>query len=375
MTIPIALLMVAAQAVSGAQSKSPGTPVLQVGVFSYGPDGKPQAAAYETTLATESLQYIAGCMIGGGNRPVPDRATDAWRVSGKVERMTDDEAVVRVDWQRIRSAGVATTAPGGSIQLTLHPGDRVPLDSATPDPTGGCGARTVGFEARFEPRPGWIIGPNGPLTESPAVTIMRQGMSGGGGSVSGSGSGVGAGAGASGGAGTGSVSGAGRAGSVSGSGGGVGGRGRADHAPNADSPVDVSSRTFELFLVRTDTSHPENPDYNLQGLILQKVTTADFAFTPFTIDSSAGPLNVQITGSLAMTDDAVPQLVFRTTRTVRYSSAGPAREATGGVSGSSTTRNPMPGPGDVLSFELPPIRVPNSSATVPDQYSVRVRIR
>ena len=32
-------------------------------------------------------------------------------------------------------------------------------------------------------------------------------------------------------------------------------------------------------------------------------------------------------------------------------------------------------PDDVLSFELPPIRLPNGSGTVPEQYSVRVRIR
>jgi hypothetical protein len=36
----------------------------------------------------------------------------------------------------------------------------------------------------------------------------------------------------------------------------------------------------------------------MQGLILQNVKgTADFAFSPFTIDTSAGSLNVQITGS------------------------------------------------------------------------------
>ena len=148
-------------------------PVLQVGVFSYGPDGKEQAAAYATTLDSESFQYIAGCEIGGGNRPVPDRATDAWRLSGKVETLTAAEAVVRIDWQRIRGAGAGTTSPAGSVQLTLHPGDRVPLDSANPNATAGCGARTVGFEARFGPRPGFMIGPNGPLNESPAVTIMR----------------------------------------------------------------------------------------------------------------------------------------------------------------------------------------------------------
>ena len=93
-------------------------PVLQVGVFSYGPDGKEQAAAYATTLDSESLQYIAGCEIGGGNRPVPDRATDAWRVSGKVETLSAEEAVVRIDWQRVRAARAGTTSPGGSVQLS-----------------------------------------------------------------------------------------------------------------------------------------------------------------------------------------------------------------------------------------------------------------
>jgi hypothetical protein len=372
MTIPIALLIVVAQAANGAQSKPAGTPILQVGVFSIGSDGKQQAAAYETSLATESVQYIAGCVIGGGNRPVPDRATDAWRLSGKVERMTGDEAVVRVDWQRIRSAGVATTAPGGSIQLTLHPGDRVPLDSATPDPTAGCGARTVSFEARFEPRPGWMVGPGGALSVSPEVTIMRNGSAGAGGA---------------------------RVGGGVGQGSGVSGTGRAVHVETSVASSNVADETVsqagqasrpaalvgnqvrgdydvDLFLVRSDKTHPEQPDFNLQGLILRKVGTADFAFSPFTIDTSAGPLNVQIRGSLRVTaDEGSPQLVFTTMRTVRYSSNGPNRDASSSSSGSSTTRNPMPGPDDVLSFELPPIRIPNSPATVPEQYSVRVRIR
>jgi hypothetical protein len=129
--------------------------------------------------------------------------------------------------------------------------------------------------------------------------------------------------------------------------------------------------------VRTDKAHPEKPEFNMQGLILQKLSqSAAFAFSPFTIDTSAGPLDVLIGGSLGeAVDEGSPQLVFTTIRTVRYSSTGPSRDATGSASGSSTTRNPMPGPGDVLSFEMPPIRIPNSSATVPEQYSIRVRIR
>lgn len=365
MMIPIVVFLGAAQAGSSVQTKPPAAPILQVGVFSYGPDGKPQAAAYETSLATESFQYIAGCVIGGGNRPVPERATDAWRTSGKIDRMTEDEAVVRIDWQRIRSGGVATTSPGGSVQLTLHPGDHVPLDSATPEPTAGCGARAVGFEARFEPRPGWMAGPKGPLTESPSAIVMHN---------HGSGAGTGAGGSAEPGSGSGSGVGAG-----SGSGSGGGGFISATSVPKTDVTNGTGARTFtaELFLVRTDKAHPEKPDFNLQGLTLQNVRqAADFAFSPFTIETPGGPINVQITGSLRVSvEDGGSSLVFTTSRTVRYSSSESNRDATSTSTGSSTTKNPLPGSDDVLSFELPPIRVPNSTAPVPDQYSIRLRIR
>lgn len=344
---PLAVLLMG-QITSAAPASAS---VLQVGVFSYGPDGKQQAAAYATTLDTDSFQYIAGCEIGGGNRPVPDRASDAWRVSGKVETLTAEEAVVRIDWQRIRAARAGATSPGGSVQLTLHPGDRILLDSANPDPSIDCGARTIGFEARFGPRPSWMVGPNGPLNESPAVTIMRNG---------GSGSGVGVGSG-------------------SGIGSGGGGVYTSATSQKADSSGHTTARTYtaELFLVRTDKAHPENPDFNMQGLILQNVRQpANFAFSPFTVETPAGPVNVQISGMLSVpSDGSEPSFVFRTIRSLRFWSGDTTHDVTSTATGSSTTRNPMPGPDEVVSFELPPIRVPNSSATVPDLYSVRVRIR
>jgi hypothetical protein len=230
--------------------------------------------------------------------------------------------------------------------LTLHSGDRVLLDSANPDPTANCGARTIGFEARFAARPGWMVVPGrGPLKESPEVTIMRGGGIGG---AAGSGTGAGVG----------------------------GGGGRAIHAPKATN----DSREFsaELWLVKTNANRtPEQPEFNMQGIVLQKVrATAPFAFTPFAIETPAGPISVQITGSVQVTTERGPtELVFTTVRNVRYAASGPTRDSTASSSGSSTTRQPMPGPDDVLSFELPSIRVPNSATTLPDQYSVRVRIR
>jgi hypothetical protein len=338
------VLLVLAQAVTPSQRNAPSSPVLQVGVFSYGPDGKSQAAAYDTTLAAESFQYIAGCEIGGGNRPIPDRATDAWRVSGKVDRLNADEAVVRVDWQRIRAGGMAVTSPGGSIQLTLHPGDRVPLDTANPDPTAGCGGRTIGFEARFGPRPGFMVGPGGALSESPAVTIMRDG---GGGMI---------------GAAAAPVSANSRAGN--------------DSAAGANTGAVTKPFTADLWLVKTDRVHPERGEFNMQGLVVDVRGTTEFAFSPFAVDTSGGLANIHVSGVLrSVNEKGSIELVCTLARTIRYSTNDATRNASASVTGTSTTRNPMPGPDEVLSFELPPVTVPNTTATVPEQYSVRLRIR
>ena len=127
--------------------------------------------------------------------------------------------------------------------------------------------------------------------------------------------------------------------------------------------------------MRTDKAQPEKPDFNLQGLVLQKVQgTVPFAFTPFTIETAAGPIGVQINGSLQVTSErGSAELVFTAVRDVKYATSDSNRDLT--RTGSSTTRNPMPGPDEVLSFELPPIRMPNGNSTLSDQYSVRLRIR
>ena len=356
---PMAMFLIA-QAVASASAKPDSTPVLQIGVFSYTADERMQGAAYETSLSRESFQYVAGCAVGAGNRPVPDAATDAWRISGSVQGMSADEAVIQLDWQRIRANGVAASSPGASVQLTLHPGDRVPLDSVNRDATAGCAATLVGFEARFGPRPFTVAG--GTVRGTAGGARVGAGL--------GQGQGVG-------------VGGSGRAvrvetGSASSSEGDAVATARSVHAPKPTLQGNDQFREYnaDLWLVRTDKAHPEKPDFNLQGLILQKVHgTAEFAFSPFTVDTSAGPLNVQITGSLRVTTENGPSLIFTTARTIRYTSVGPGREATSSATGNSTTTNPLSGPDEVLSFELPPIRVPNSTTTVPDQYSVRVRIR
>jgi hypothetical protein len=325
-------------------------PAIQVGLFSYRPDGTVQGAAYDTSLSAETFQYVVGCGIGGGNRPVPDGATDAWRLSGKVMSTTADEAVIQLDWQRIRAGGVAVSSPGASVQLTLHSGDRVPLDSVTAEATAQCPSRTIAFEARYGPRmSAWI----------PAVGFTENGGSAAGG-------GIGFGRGSGGGGGRGTVP----------AGSGVSGFGRAVHAPKEPvAGTDSQQSDVDLWLVH---SAPGKEEETLHQVLTGVRGHAQFAFPPMTLDAARTTINLQVTGVLRFTTDdgGARRLVFITMRNVKFSQVrGAARDAIPATQGASTTTHPMPGPDDVLSFEMPPVQVPNGGPSIPDQFSIRVRIR
>jgi hypothetical protein len=101
-----------------------------------------------------------------------------------------------------------------------------------------------------------------------------------------------------------------------------------------------------------------------------------FAFPTVTIGASQGTAIVQVTGSFAVKEDARghSQLVFVTSRRVTVTPADQrSQDVVVDSRGGSRTTNPMPGPDEVLSFELPPIRLTGWPA-IPDQFSVRVRI-
>jgi hypothetical protein len=368
-TLPMALFALVAQA--PAAQKPVVDQVVQVGLFSYRPDGADQAAAYETNLSTESTVYVAGCAIGGGNRPAPDRATEAWRLSGKVLIMGADEAVIQLDWQRTRANGAAVSSPGGSVLLTLHPGDRVPLDSVTAEATPQCAARNIGFEARYGPQLG---------AQARAAAALRNRGSGGGGiggtgvgslSASGGGFGSGTGSGTSAGTGTGSGGGV----TVTADGVAVRGRQGAVHIPKSDA-FGLASRQFDVDLWLVRNAPGRNEEAVHQELNGARGGT-QFAFAPVNIDTPRGPLTLQVTGSFQVKFDesGALQLVFVTMRNVKLPPAeGPARDARSSMQGSSVTTHAMPGPDDVLSFEMPPLSIPNG-ASIPDRFSIRLRIR
>lgn len=99
---------------------------------------------------------------------------------------------------------------------------------------------------------------------------------------------------------------------------------------------------------------------------------------PVTVEAGKTIVNLQVTGMLRCAKDTTgtQQMIFTTSRNMKFSGGvASARDPLPFVQGTSTTTNPMPGPEDVLSFELPPVRVPGGGPSIPDQFSIRVRVR
>ena len=122
-----------------------------------------------------------------------------------------------------------------------------------------------------------------------------------------------------------------------------------------------------LWLMHTT---PDRKDEVVHQLVRAPREGADFAFAPISIDTPRGAVVVQVSGSFGVADG---QFIFVTNRSVKYVSqrdqkTTPASEGTG------RTVNAMPGPADVLSFELPPIPGPGGAAPLPNQLSVRVQV-
>jgi hypothetical protein len=339
--ITLAAAIVIAGELQAAAGQTPAeTPIVQVGLFGYRPDGSGSASAYDTEPSLASLTYLNanGCQVGAGNQEPPAHATDAWRFSGKVLTRTREEVVLQLEWQRVLADGSAVGSPGGSQQLTLRSGDRVLLDSVMPA-NAACWT-SVGFEARY--------------MASPAAVLMAA-MKKGGSQTAVSGGGVGGSGGA--------IAGSGHARRpVSGSGGG-----RHEWA-SARPNFDVS-----LWLVRSVAGKQD--EVWPQTLLTGHNETA-FAFAPVTVETARGAVVLQVTGSVAVSNSAAgPQLQFETKRRVTYPVTGAApRDGGQDAQGGSRTTIPLPGPEEVLSFQLPPLPGRSDRPAIPDQLSVRVRI-
>ncbi|HUF48260.1 MAG TPA: hypothetical protein VMM93_10625 [Vicinamibacterales bacterium] len=168
LAIPLAML---AQAPATSFTSEP--PPLAIYLRSYRADGRSAATVGDHgTDAFHSYVHAdaALCRMGASNA-APWFAPDfGWYFSGRVVRRAGDDLQVQITWERRWSGGrELQSGPGGTMHLTMRPGDRLVLDSLVPATVGACGNVELRLEAsvagsvetlfvrphRFEPvRPG-----------------------------------------------------------------------------------------------------------------------------------------------------------------------------------------------------------------------------
>jgi hypothetical protein len=139
--------------------------------------------------------------------------------------------------------------------------------------------------------------------------------------------------------------------------------------------VGGAARLFkvDLWLVH---SVPGKPDDVGHAVLTTTTDGGSFAFPPQTVTTTAGAAIAQVSGSFTIVKDSngEDQLVFSMSRRIVPTSQGPTpRDMAPDVQGSTRVTNAMPGPDEVLSFEMPPIRIKGQLAA-PDQFSVRLKI-
>jgi hypothetical protein len=296
--------------------------------------------------------YLSPCSgMGASNpgRPVSAFATDVWLMSGKVLELTDELASVHIGWRRLRSGGQNENLPEQTVTLTLKRGERHTLESIAAPASGSCEARNVSLDVVFSTR--------SELSGMSATDFA-------GGSRGSSGAGAGAGGRVVSGAGAGTGGGAGAAG-VAFVRGGISSAGH--------KMVPLEKLSADLWLVRRT---PGRADETLHITSQVVPFPLAYAFAPLTIQTATGSLTVKVEGTVETGQSSEGERRFHFTATRSVTSLTTARPAPDGkpiVEGSTKTTVAMPGPEEVLSFEMPPLKTPEGVA-LPDRLSIRVRL-
>jgi hypothetical protein len=134
-----------------AGSAAPPAAELKVVVSApvYQPDGGVVTESTPLSATTPSAVHVYGrrtlCDTATTGAAEPADAGFGWRLTSHVVRASEASLVVSVDWQRLWDRGQRiASGPAGTVQLTLRPGDRIPLDLIPNSaPTDAC--RAVGM--------------------------------------------------------------------------------------------------------------------------------------------------------------------------------------------------------------------------------------
>lgn len=121
----------------------------------YQPDGNVSVETATLSAGAPNVVHMYGrrslCDTATTGAPEPADAGFGWRVTSHVVSATASELVVSIDWQRLWDRGQRlANGPSGTVQLKLHPGDRIPLDHI-PNPlaTDACRAVGMGLEVKL----------------------------------------------------------------------------------------------------------------------------------------------------------------------------------------------------------------------------------
>lgn len=165
-----ALLITATLAQAATAGQAPATTVAQtpaaatppsnnwlviVAAPVYQPDGAVAAETVNLPAAGAGLVHVFArrsiCDPAIAGAAEPADAGFGWRIASQIVSRSEKDLVVSIDWRRVWDAGRKISGgPNGTVQLTLHPGDRIPLDHlANTAPRADCRAVGLGLEVRL----------------------------------------------------------------------------------------------------------------------------------------------------------------------------------------------------------------------------------
>jgi hypothetical protein len=355
------VLLAALQTPQMAAAALRSDPVVQIGLFGYESDGR--LRAYVSTgghsepgpLST-GIVYASGCRMGAGGSMPPAGTDQAWRLSGQVVEFSPQQAIVELTAQRIIRDGQTVNDPAIMQRIVITGTDPVSLEVVSLEPTTTCRVSKVALEARLAPR---VVG-SGAAGSGAGGGARVVGVAASGSGASG---GVAATAGGAGGGTRVISSGAGGTGGI-----GSGGAAVAGGGSGAGSAA-VALYDVDLWLVQTPASGAEKVTHATMRI---DRTGGSLQFGPVAVATPQGTATVQVRVAIALPtgDAATPQVVFTTSRSVLFTPSGrPPRDP---LTSSGTTTSALPGPTEVLSFEMPPITIPGGPS-IDERFSVRVR--
>ncbi|HET9369475.1 MAG TPA: hypothetical protein VFO19_04485 [Vicinamibacterales bacterium] len=144
--------------------------IVVVSIPTYLPDGGVNAETVALPTAGAGLVHAFSrrtlCAPATTGATEPTDAAAGWRIASQIVTRSETSIVVSLDWRRVWDGGRKITAgPGATVQLTLHAGDRIPLDLiANSSPSAECRAVGLGLEVRVARTP-----PSAPAATTPTM--------------------------------------------------------------------------------------------------------------------------------------------------------------------------------------------------------------